>query len=362
MNQMFYYTPSLRNLDVSSFNTRNVTNMYAMFAGTESLTSLDVSSWDTRNVSNMSVLFSGSGITSLDLSSWDTRNVMYMGHMFPCIAPLRQVTFGEYFHFVPEFFDMNEISGNYEHFSIRHAHLPIGDWQNVGTGTITNPQGDFVLGSRTLMAQFDGTTMADTWVRISGYDFPFDDPPVYIMPPHAVWHMYENDIMHGVSETRFAPQRSLTRAMAATIFHRLAGLPEVTFDPVFSDVSAERWYSDAIVWAAQNDIVEGIGNGLFAPRSYVTREQFTTMLHRFAMAQGYDVSVPDNFTFDDSFWDIDQVSWWAMDGMTWTVYSRLITNLDRFSFHIGSPYLRPLTPALRYEIAVILERFMLDWY
>ena len=80
---MFYGCSSLTSLDVSKFDTRNVTNMGFMFSGCNGLTSLDVSKFNTRNVTDMYGMFSACySLTSLDLSNFDTQNVTNMYGMF----------------------------------------------------------------------------------------------------------------------------------------------------------------------------------------------------------------------------------------------------------------------------------------
>ena len=81
--QMFSYCESLTSLDLSSFNTSNVTNMYAMFEGCSSLTSLDLSGFNTSKVTDMSdMFFNCSSLTSLYLSSFNTSQVIGMQGMF----------------------------------------------------------------------------------------------------------------------------------------------------------------------------------------------------------------------------------------------------------------------------------------
>ena len=80
---LFYYCVNLASIDVSGFDTSNVTNMGGMFSGCSSLTSLDVSGFDTSNVTDMGWMFNEcDGLTSLDVSGFDTSNVTYMGWMF----------------------------------------------------------------------------------------------------------------------------------------------------------------------------------------------------------------------------------------------------------------------------------------
>ena len=81
--EWFYGLKNLVNIDgVENLNTSEVTDMNGMFHSCSALTSLDLSGWDTGNVTNMSFMFSGCALTSLDLSKWDTGNVTYMYDMF----------------------------------------------------------------------------------------------------------------------------------------------------------------------------------------------------------------------------------------------------------------------------------------
>ena len=96
MYNMFNYCEKLTSLDVSGWDTSNVTNMSHMFYLCTSLTSLDVSGWDTSNVTNMTNLFRGVSVTNLNLSGWDTSNVTDMSGMFANIKS-SNITFGENF-------------------------------------------------------------------------------------------------------------------------------------------------------------------------------------------------------------------------------------------------------------------------
>ncbi len=95
MSYMFSGCSSLAALDVSGWDTGNVTNMSYMFSGCSSLAALDVSGWDTGNVTNMSYMFSGcSSLAALDVSGWDTGNVTNMYYMFYNCSALCQITIG----------------------------------------------------------------------------------------------------------------------------------------------------------------------------------------------------------------------------------------------------------------------------
>ena len=88
---MFYYCSNLTSLDLSSFNTSNVTNMTNMFYECRNLTSLDLSLFNTSKITIMSSMFGYcNGLTSLDLSSFDTSNVNAWSATFDC-ASLEQI-------------------------------------------------------------------------------------------------------------------------------------------------------------------------------------------------------------------------------------------------------------------------------
>ena len=137
----------------------------------------------------------------------------------------------------------------------------------------------------------------------------------------AVAYVYENGIMAGTSETTFEPYMELNRAQAAQLFYNLEGKPAVTGDSTFTDVTSGHWAVDAITWAAQNDIVAGIGGGLYDPDSNVTREQFAVMLYKYARFKGYDLTATGDLT---QFPDAGSISSWAETALSWANGNGLI--------------------------------------
>ena len=89
---MFYKCSNITNIDLSLFNSKNVTDMTSMFGLCYNLTSVNLSNFNTKKVSKMQLLFQGCcNLTSLDLSSFDTRNVNNLTGMFSCCSKLRDV-------------------------------------------------------------------------------------------------------------------------------------------------------------------------------------------------------------------------------------------------------------------------------
>lgn len=91
------------------------------------------------------------------------------------------------------------------------------------------------------------------------------------------------ELFQGVDDELFDPSGTMTRAMLVTVLGRLAGIDPADYDgqSAFSDVDADSWYGPYVAWAAENGVVEGVGDGLFAPDAPITREQMCTMLVRY---------------------------------------------------------------------------------
>ena len=163
----------------------------------------------------------------------------------------------------------------------------------------------------------------------------------------AVAYVYENGIMAGTGETTFEPYMELDRAMAAQLFYNLEGKPAVTGDSTFTDVTSGHWAVDAITWAAQNDIVAGIGGGLYDPDSNVTREQFAVMLYKYARFKGYDLTAAGDLT---QFPDAGSISSWAETALSWANGKSLINGHENGT-------LAPVGTATRAQAASILAQF-----
>ena len=163
----------------------------------------------------------------------------------------------------------------------------------------------------------------------------------------AVAYVYENGIMAGTGETVFEPTMELDRAMAAQLFYNLEGKPAVTGDSTFTDVTSGHWAVDAITWAAQNDIVAGIGGGLYDPDSNVTREQFAVMLYKYARFKGYDLTATGDLT---QFPDAGSISSWAETALSWANGKGLINGNEDGT-------LAPGGTATRAQAASILANF-----
>lgn len=98
----------------------------------------------------------------------------------------------------------------------------------------------------------------------------------------AVRFVNQNSLMNGIGRDTFAPDSNLSRAMLAQILYNKEGKPSVAESSAFTDVAPGEWYSNAVTWAAASNIVGGYGNGLFGSNDNITREQLAVMLWRYA--------------------------------------------------------------------------------
>ena len=164
----------------------------------------------------------------------------------------------------------------------------------------------------------------------------------------AIKRVYTRGWMVGMDEKTFAPDQQLSRAMLAVILYAMAGEPAVTGESPFTDVPAGCWYTDAIVWAAQNGIVSGFGDGTFRPNEAVTRAQAAVMLYGYAAFTGADVTARADLS---AYSDAGQIPAWALDAMQWANARRLIVGRD-------SSHLVPDGNTTRAEMAAILSAYI----
>lgn len=101
---------------------------------------------------------------------------------------------------------------------------------------------------------------------------------------------------NGVADKTFAPADNMTRAMFVTVLFRFHGAKGDSRQSAFVDVAPGEWYTAAINWAAANKIVDGVGNGKFAPNDPITRAQMCTMIERYLdlYRKAWKVTLPES--------------------------------------------------------------------
>ncbi len=164
--------------------------------------------------------------------------------------------------------------------------------------------------------------------------FPFVDVKTGDWFYDYVAYVYANGLMDGTSATTFEPNANMTRAMVWAILARIDG----------ETVTGAAWATDARAWA----MAEGVSDGT-DPNGLVTREQFATMLYRYAVAKGYDVSIGES-TNILSYADFASISEYAIPAMQWACGSGIVTG-------VTDSTLAPQGTATRAQCAAMLMRF-----
>lgn len=178
----------------------------------------------------------------------------------------------------------------------------------------------------------------------------FTDVPENAWYYDSVYRSVKLGFFKGMSANTFEPDSKLTRAMVIVILYRMDGSPDVNGACTFTDVLANSWYDDAVIWGSQNKIVNGLTADTFGPDAPVTREQLVTFLYRYANYKGYDTSSKESIAY---FPDSANVSPYALDAMRWAVSVGLITGTKEN----GKVYLYPYGNATRAQAAAIMVRF-----
>ena len=126
---------------------------------------------------------------------------------------------------------------------------------------------------------------ADDFTDVSGSDWYYQ----------FVDYVTSKGYFNGTSETTFAPAENMTRAMFVTVLFRFDGAKGDRSQSAFTDVAPGEWYTDAINWAAANRIVDGVGDGKFAPNDPITRAQMCTMIERYLTLykKAWKVTLPE---------------------------------------------------------------------
>ena len=218
---------------------------------------------------------------------------------------------------------------------------------NASAGTSINvtatPDAGYELAYITVDGErIDGTTFKmpahDVTVRVyftnGSSALPFTDANSGDWFYDYVAYVYANGLMDGTSATTFEPNANMTRAMVWAILARIDG----------ETVTGAAWATDARAWA----MAEGVSDGT-DPNGLVTREQFATMLYRYAVAKGYDVSIGES-TNILSYADFASISEYAIPAMQWACGSGIVTG-------VTDSTLAPQGTATRAQCAAMLMRF-----
>ena len=158
-------------------------------------------------------------------------------------------------------------------------------------------------------------------------------------------------LLAGTATNTFSPETSLTRGMLVTILERLQGDDEkANGTSSFSDVKADAYYADAVAWAKENNLIAGYTDGTFKPNKAITREEFMTILFRYALTKQYDTGI-ENTEGLMSYSDEASVSDYSEEAMLWAVDHQYLRGT-------AANTLSPQGAITRAQATAILMRFL----
>lgn len=152
-------------------------------------------------------------------------------------------------------------------------------------------------------------------------DTGFSDVATDAWYADSAMYVRDNGIISGTDNTTFFPDATMTRAMLATALYRAAGSPAVNGTTNFVDAVSDAYYSDALVWASENNFISGYGNNVFGVNDSVSREQIATILWRYDGSKTPVSSV--------SFTDSSVISAYAVSALSWAAENGIITGKHR---------------------------------
>ncbi len=162
----------------------------------------------------------------------------------------------------------------------------------------------------------------------------------------AAMYVYRKGLMQGTG-VGFEPDGTMTRAMLVSVIYRMENTAEVPSEHTFEDVKPEAWYTQAVAWAAEKGIVQGMSKTEFAPDLYVSREQTATILYRYAAYKKEDM--PGNTSLS-AYADAETVSEYAVSALQWAVENGVINGEADNMLH-------PKKYATRAQMAAMLMRY-----
>ena len=161
-------------------------------------------------------------------------------------------------------------------------------------------------------------------------ELPFTDVAAEDWFFDAVKAVYEAELMGGVSDTEFAPDVNMNRAMLVTMLYRLEGSPEVetAVSDVFTDCADGEWYADAVIWANANGIVEGRSETEFAPNDTMTRQEMAAILYRYEVFKGAEEVDAAELEYADA----DAIADWAESAVVYCTDAGLMSGVSDTEF------------------------------
>ena len=193
-------------------------------------------------------------------------------------------------------------------------------------------------------------TLYAKWIANDEADWenPFTDVKISDWFYDNVEYTVKNGLFKGISETLFAPDAFLTRAMLVTVLYRAEGEPVVNGNTPFTDVDTDCYYASAVKWAHENGIVNGFTEDVFAPDDNITREQTAAIMYRYAKYKG--TAPTGAWAIRLQYGDISEIADWAIEAVMYCNLKGIMTGDDQNMF-------RPKDNTTRAQTAAVMQRF-----
>ena len=188
--------------------------------------------------------------------------------------------------------------------------------------------------------------LAEAKTAAAGAECPsveYSDVPADAWYHAAIDYVVRNGLMQGDGDDTFDPDQELTRAMLVQIIYNMENKPASTAESSFSDVQEGQWYYDAVVWAAENGIVNGYADGTFGADDYITREQMVAIIWRYAGTPGADAA-------ELSFADAADVDAYAQEAVIWASEKGVVNG-------VGDNRFEPDGNSTRAQASQVLKNF-----
>ena len=171
----------------------------------------------------------------------------------------------------------------------------------------------------------EGYSSPVTTVTITAYGDVFRDITIKDWFYSYVSDAVHQEVFNGMGNYEFAPNGTMTRAMLVQVLANISGIDPDRYSgkTSFSDVRPSKWYAPAIQWASENNIVQGMGNGQFAPEGPITREQACVIFYNHS-----GKASNGKLTFTDKA----SISSWSRDGVAFCVEKAVVCGYPDGSF------------------------------
>lgn len=176
----------------------------------------------------------------------------------------------------------------------------------------------------------------------------FADIPSNAWYGGSVAYVVNAGLFNGTSRVLFSPDLTLTRGMAVTILYRMAGQPAVTGSRSFSDVRPDEWYTNAVLWAAEQGIAEA-DRSSFGVNDPITRSEMVLLFYRYAGCAGMDTAAP---AIPEGYTDKGILSSEEAAAFGWAIAEGIIKGVGGEALSLS-----PKATCDRAQTAAIIQRF-----